>query len=109
MAKSTPVLLSWIAVNNDPYERNPKTGEYTAVDGGPVPGPTLTLLFDQDSPYAGKIRDVVLLHREAPGEEGERERRAVDQTREELRKRDPQIRLHLEAWKGDDPTDHLSI
>jgi DNA-binding NtrC family response regulator len=109
MARSTPVLLSWIAVNNDPFERNPKTGEYTAVDGQMVHGPTFTLLFDESSPFAGRIRDVVLLHREAPGTEGDRERRAIAQTREELRKADSQIRLQLEAWKGDDPTDHRKI
>jgi len=108
MARSTPVLVSWIAVNNDPFERN-KAGDYQEQDGQLVPGPMFTLLFDDSSPYAGKIRDVVVLHREAPGAEGERERRAIGQTQEELRKRAPDVRLQIEAWRGDDPTDHRAI
>ena len=54
------VLISWIAVNNDPYERDRAGSAFRLVDGAPVPGPTLTLLFDPDSPYAGSISDFVL-------------------------------------------------
>jgi hypothetical protein len=50
-----PVLISWIAVNNDPYERVRASRDYRLVDGKPVPGPTLTLLFDEDSPYRGRL------------------------------------------------------
>ena len=39
---SSPVLVSWIAFANDPYER--------ASDGSLIPGPTLALLTDPLSP-----------------------------------------------------------
>ena len=45
------VLISWIAVNNDPFERDRTGNAFRLVEGSPVPGPTLTLLFDADSPY----------------------------------------------------------
>ena len=103
------VLVSWIAVNNDPYEREWHQSAYRLVDGEPVPGPTLTVLLDEDSPFTGTIRDVVLLHRRAEGAEDERERRAVEETLGELHQRLPDLQLHPEPWPGDDPTDHRGI
>lgn len=103
------VLISWIAVNNDPYERDRAGSAFRLVDGSPVLGPTLTLLFDPDSAYAGSISDFVLF-RGPSRERGEtRESRAVSQTLEELRARDPGLRIHQEIWDGDDPTDHGQI
>ncbi len=100
----SPVLVSWVAINNDPFERDRKTGERRLVDGNPVEGPTLTLLHDDESRYAGQISDVVLLHRSP---DSGREHRAVTELSAELRKREH--RVHLEAWPGDDPTDHRGI
>ena len=45
----TRVLISWVAVNNDPYEWKTDQNAYRLVDGKPVPGPTLTVLLDEDS------------------------------------------------------------
>ena len=103
------VLISWIAVNNDPFERQWPEGGYRLVDGDPVPGPTLTVLLDEDSPFAGTIRDVVLLHRKTAGTEHERERRAVEETAGILCERLPVACLHLVPWRGDDPTDHRAV
>ena len=103
------VLISWIAVNNDPFERQWLGGGYRLVDGEPVPGPTLTVLLDEESPFAGTIRDVVLLHRKTKGAEHERERRAVEETASVLRERLPELRLHHVPWRGDDPTDHRAV
>ena len=109
-AQADPVLLSWVAVNNDPYEREGKAGGWRVVDGRPVPGPTLTLLFDEESPLAGQVRDVVLLHRRtSDGASDERERRAVEETEAAIRERAADLRVHLEPWDGDDPTDHHGI
>ena len=58
-----PVLVSWCAKNNDPYERG-RDGKYQLKDGKPQAGPTLTLMFDPESPYANTIEDVVLLYNE---------------------------------------------
>lgn len=101
------VLISWIAVNNDPFERQWPDDGYRVVDGEPVPGPTLTVLLDEDSPFASTIHDVVLLHTKTKGME--REYRAVEETAKVLRKRLPELRLHLVPWHGDDPTDHRAI
>lgn len=103
------VLISWVAVNNDPYERDRNSGDYRRVNNSPIPGPTLTLLFDDDSPYAGGISDLVLFYRRSPeGKEG-RESRAVNETLEVLKSRDARLRIHQEPWDGDDPTDHGKI
>lgn len=104
---TAPVLLTWVAVNNDPYERDSQSGSARLVDGAPVPGPTLTLLCDQASPYAGRVNDVVVLHRSPPEGANERERRAVEELTDALRERS--IRAHLVPWDGDDPTDHRGV
>lgn len=98
-----PVLISWVAVANDPYES--VRGELRLEDGQPVPGPTITLLTDTESPWAGRIRDVVLCHRSVPGE-SEREDRAVEQLTAVL---GDSHRFHLQPWDGADPTDHQAI
>jgi DNA-binding NtrC family response regulator len=105
-----PVLVSWVAVNNDPFERNTKTGEFILDDDGqPIPGPTLSLLFDEKSLYAGRVKDVVLLHRTGDGKDDAKERRAVTETSDVLKQRDPSLRVHFESWAGRDPTDHRGI
>ena len=104
---SGPVLVSWVAVNNDPFERDQDSGESRLMGGVRVPGPTLTLLCDEESPYAGGIADVVLLHRASRAEPAGREQRAVSELQAVLRERS--IRVHLEPWHGDDPTDHRAI
>lgn len=103
------VLVSWIAVNNDPFERDRAGGAYRLVGGKPVAGPTFTLLFDSDSPYAGNISDFVLFHGGQSAGEDSRQARAVSETLKELKARDPRLRVHLEPWDGDDPTDHGQI
>lgn len=103
------VLISWIAVNNDPYERDRDGADRQLVDGSRVPGPTLTLLFDPDSPYAGSISDLVLFYGRSPDGKETRQTRAVSQTVEALKDRDPALRIHQEPWDGDDPTDHGQI
>ena len=109
MTTPAPVLVSWVAVNNDPFERNTKTGEFIQDGDQLIPGPTLTLLFDPESPYVGRIRDVVLLHRTGHGGDDAKERRAVSETTAALKARHPGIRVHLEPWAGADPTDHRGI
>ena len=104
---AAPVLISWVAVNNDPYERERSSGEPLLVNGERIPGPTLTLLCDETSPYAQQVADVVLLHRASGSVGNDREQRAVNELRETLRKRS--FRVHLEPWNGDDPTDHRKV
>ena len=82
--KASPVLITWVAVNNDPFERDRETGSPRIVNGGEVPGPTLTLLCDEESSYAGSISDVVLLYRTFDEGAKNRERRAVEELSTEL-------------------------
>ena len=89
------VLISWIAVENDPFNKRSQ------------PGPTLTLLFDSESPHKGGIGDVVLLHRAAAA--ASKEQQALGGTQAEIKKRGEGIRLHCVPWQGDDPTDHGGI
>ena len=107
MSYSLPVLVSWVAVNNDPYERERSTGQYRLVENQPIPGPTLTLLYDQESPYAGRIRDVVLFSRNSLEES--KEYRALTETMDYLRSHDPEIGITVEQWDGEDPTDHRGL
>ncbi len=94
---TSQVLISWVAVNNDPFEEKRPN----------VPGPTLTLLFDKNSPHKGDVGDVVLLHRQA--EPDSKEQQAVAKTKQEIGRREKDIGLHCVPWCGDDPTDHRAI
>lgn len=107
MSDTTPVLVSWVAINNDPFEREGKTGKFRLVDNSKVFGPTLTLLCDNASLYADHIKDVVFFHRKFSGQSADREHQAVQDTIGELKRRG--FRVQLEVWPGDDPTDHRSI
>lgn len=108
MIFQSAVLISWIAFNNDPYERLRDTREYRIINGNPIPGPTLNLLFEDESPLRGKVRDVVLFYRQdSSGRDFERQ--TAEDTSAEIRKRDPKIRIKKICWHGDDPTDHKGI
>src|ERR1700681_2556748 len=77
-----PVLVSWCAKNNDPYERG-RDGKYQLKDGKPQAGPTLTLLFDPESQYANTI--------------------------EEIQGKNRNIRCERHKFTTLDPTDHRAI
>lgn len=107
MSQEGPVLLSWCARNNDPYERD-RDGNFRA-DGKAQPGPTLTLLFDPESEFYKKVEDVVLLSNEAPNGADPAAERVVKQTIDAIRAKGPMIRCQCRKMKTADPTDHLSI
>jgi DNA-binding NtrC family response regulator len=105
-----PVLISWVAVKNDPYERKITGGPYQPDRNGDlVRGPTLTFLCDETSPYSTSVRDVVLLRREEEGEGGEKERRATQDLVDAIRECRPEVAVQVERWHGDDPTEHVAI
>ncbi len=109
MTSTAAVLLSWVAKNNDPFEQRPTSRE-TSASEEPVPGPTLTFLFDPESPYKGQVSDVVLLYRLATSPEAHAtDRRSFEATKKEIARRDLRIRVHSHTWKGDDPTDHHAL
>lgn len=101
------VLLSWIARNNDPYRRQSDDDEEF--------GPTLTLLFDDSSPFAGRVDNVVLLvsQQDTAGDSdtsSNPSREAAEETKGIIKKRNSEIEVHLRFWKdSSDPTDHKAI
>jgi DNA-binding NtrC family response regulator len=107
MPRQGPVLLSWCAKNNDPYERD-RDGNYRQ-DVPPVPGPTLTVLFDPESKYCRTIEDVVLLYNE-PGKGTDRTaERVVKQTIEAIQGKNPLVRCQSFKLVTSDPTDYSAI
>lgn len=109
MANPPAILVSWVAVNNDPYERNRDRTYRTDRDGAHIVGPTLTVLADPNSPWFGKIDTLVLFHRHQEPGEVSREREAVEQLTSELRRLLPSLKLDLRQWYGENPTDHKGI
>lgn len=104
MSARDAVLVSWIAFNNDPYERQ-RGGGYREDDAGQrVRGPTLTLLFDEASKYHGRVGHVILLAQAKPAS-----KQRVAATFAEIKRLDPKIECRSVGWAGDDPTDHTGI
>ena len=103
---SSPVLLTWLATRNDPFERI-DSGGAVRDPGKPVPGPTLTLLTDPASSYAGKITDLVVFRQGGP--QAAMHTRIYEELAKELAERAPSIRLHPQVWEHEDPTDHAAI
>lgn len=108
MPSDGPVLVSWCAKNNDPYERG-RDGNYQLRDGTPQTGPTLTLLFDPESQYANSIEDVVILYNEPALSKDDSASRVVRQTMEAIRGKSPKIRCESRKFSTMDPTDHRAI
>jgi transcriptional regulator with AAA-type ATPase domain len=107
MPRQGPVLLSWCARNNDPFERD-RDGNYRA-DGKALPGPTLTLLFDPESTFCKKIEDVVLLFNEGPNHADAMVEKVVMQTIDAIRTKSPLIHCETRKLITPDPTDHAKI
>lgn len=108
MSRSKPVLVSWVAVNSDPYERE-RDGTPRQHHGKPVPGPTLTFLTDSASPYRGVIHDAVFIRQSGVvGDEIDHARVYKDLC-DALKRVCPTLRLHPEVWDGTDPTDLTSL
>lgn len=102
------VLLSWIAVNNDPYERERGRLEFARQrDGALARGPTLTLVADAASPYRGRFSDAVFIRQGGPG--GEAHAQRYEQLVCALAEHAPGLRPHEEVFEGADPTDHEAI
>jgi len=108
MSDQGPVLISWCARNNDPYERD-REGNYRLKNGSPLPGPTLTILFDPDSDFCKQIDDVVLLFNETPKAADSVAEKVLSQTIEAIRLKGTRIRCHTRKLITADPTDHASI
>jgi len=102
---SSCILFSWIAKQNDPYQIHRQTGQR-------YPGPTLGLLFADDSPYNGHITDVVLFRRKGStkAEKGEPDEAQIFRLlKQEIEDRATGIMVNERVWPHDDPTDYEAI
>ena len=95
-APTGPVLLSWIAQAHDPYSED--------RSGNREIGPTLTLLANDASPYAGVVEHAVFFV--GPDE---RSQRAFRMTQEELGVHCPDLEVETCDWAGGDPTNHEEL
>lgn len=102
-------LLSFIARDNDPFDkRKGREDPPMSSTAPPSPGPTLTVLFDEDSPYRGVIDEVFLLYRQDASTDVI-EQRAFEETEREIQRRQPNIAIRSHVWLSDDPSDHQRI
>jgi len=105
MGEREAVLLSWLAYNHDPFEREAGKETYRrGPDGKKIWGPTLTFLFDEASPYRGRVKHLVLFARDDPGSS-----KRVRATFKAVREKDPDIGCETLAWASEDPTNHKAI
>ncbi len=103
------VLVSWVAVNNDPFERDRNRNYRLNATGVRTPGPTLTVLDEPESPWFGRIDTLVLLHRQPRPGEPDKEIEAVRELQAELGRRLPRLKLDVRPWSGASPIDHNEI
>jgi len=105
MSSTDAVLIGWVAYNHDPYERKFRSEDYRLDDAGHrVPGPTLTFLFDQQSPWRGRVGTVLMVHRD-DDVSAARAKATID----EINAQGPEITCRTVKWPGTDPTDHRAI
>ncbi|RME00018.1 MAG: AAA family ATPase [Deltaproteobacteria bacterium] len=97
------LLISWLARRHDPFARQ--------RDGRVQPGPTLTLLFDEASPYRGKIdRAIFFCHRTREEEDRQKAAELAEGTKAAILERGFDAdRLEIRYWDHEDPTDHQAI
>lgn len=105
-AQGSPVLISWIAVNNDPFERSSERS-FRLKGGERIEGPTLALLTNSESEYQGRITDAVLLRQ--GGDQAAFHTNIYEELVAVLAERCPTLRLHPIVWSGSDPTDHSAL
>jgi len=104
MSTRESILISWLAYNHDPYERGRDQQPRLDENGQRVRGPTLTFLFDEESPYKGKVGRLIMFARN-----DSRSVERMHQTFDEIRRLDSTIRCESRLWDGTDPTDHERI
>jgi sigma54-dependent transcription regulator len=111
---TTTISVSWVSVNNDPYERH-KDGSYIERDGEKTPGPTMEFLFNSASPAQRSKKHYVFVRRPKTSETGGRRvhPRETDVAEELLKaiaeqKGAPEVKV---IWWDTDapPTDHREL
>jgi transcriptional regulator with AAA-type ATPase domain len=111
---TTSISVSWVSVNNDPYERH-KDGSYIERDGEKTPGPTLEFLFNSTSPARGSKKHYLLVRRPKQKETGgrllhPREADVAEELRNAIAERSGAPEVKTIWWDTDaPPTDHREL
>lgn len=108
------ISVSWVSVNNDPYERA-KDGSYLEPDCEKTPGPTLEFLFNPASPANRSKKHYVFVRRPKTPDLGgrrvhPRESDVADELVRVLSEHNgaPEVKVHW--WDTDaSPTDHREL
>jgi len=113
MAKK--IAVSWVSFNNDPYERE-KDGAYRKDKGMNVPGPTLELLFNENSPVFHQISTLYLFVRKPISSEqavrsvNPHEIDVAKELETAIKEKNESITVKFIYWETDaSPTDHKEI
>ena len=93
------VLLTWLALRNEPYQRVESGGDYLIKDGVKQPGFLIPLLQSSST-----INDIVIFFQET-----QQAQKVYDDLQKELNRKDITVRLHPIKWNHDDPTDHEAL
>jgi DNA-binding NtrC family response regulator len=108
------ISVSWVSVNNDPYERH-KDGSYIERDGERTLGPTLEFLFNLASPAHRSKRHYVFVRRPATAEKGSRrvhprEADVAEELGEAIAEHKGAPEVKVIWWDTDaPPTDHREL
>ena len=111
---STVISVSWVSVNNDPYERA-KDGSYLEHDGEKTPGPTLEFLFTVASPAHRSKRHYVFVRRPKTPDMGgrrvhPREADVADELSKAIADKTSAPEVKVVWWDTDaPPTDHREL
>jgi len=111
---TTTISVSWVSVNNDPYERA-KDGSYLERDGEKTPGPTLEFLFNSASPAHRPKKHYVFVRRPKTPETGgrsmhPREADVADELLKTIAEQKSAPDVKVIWWDTDaSPTDHREL
>ena len=94
------VLLTWLALRNEPYQRVESGGEYLKKDGQKQSGFLIPFLKD----HKNRIHDIVIFHQDTVQASS-----VYADLEQEFQQKNIDVRLHPHTWNSKDPTDHNAI
>lgn len=101
------ILISWVSVGNDPYEKSIHTDDLVMDDSGKkIEGPTLTVLFHPRSVIRDKISKVHLLYQSTSSKDYKSQ---ASNLKNVLLAKNNNLEIELHPCDLKDPTDHDKI
>lgn len=98
------ILLTWLGTKSDPYSKDHKGDDIVDSNGNKECGPTLNLLFSDQSFCKNKIKHICLFHGD-----NEREKKQAEELRQAIHEKDRSIYVESILRPSSDPTDHQKI